>query len=85
MDFSYFVKSDKSLEKLGDCSQYANYKVILKAHLENKAETALIGDVSDYIIYTNAKFYNGIISRDLSDLTKYEKSILIVSVARLFT
>ena len=62
MDFSYFVKSDKSLEKLGDCSQYANYKVILKAHLENKAETALIGDVSDYIIYTNAKFYNGIIS-----------------------
>ena len=62
MDFSYFVKSDKSLEKLGDCSQYANYKVILKAHLENKAETALIEDVSDYIIYTNAKFYNGIIS-----------------------
>lgn len=62
MDFSYFVKSDKSLEKLGDCSQYANYKVILKAHLANKDETALIEDVSDYIIYTNAKFYNGIIS-----------------------
>ena len=62
MDFSYFVKSDKSLEDLGNNSQYANYKVILKAHLENKAETALIEDVSDYIIYTNAKFYNGIIS-----------------------
>lgn len=62
MDFSYFVKSDKSLEELGDCSQYANYKVILKAHLANKYETALIEDVSDYIIYTNAKFYNGIIS-----------------------
>ena len=62
MDFSYFVKSDKSLEELGDCSQYANYKVILKAHLANKKGTALIEDVSDYIIYTNAKFYNGIIS-----------------------
>ena len=62
MDFSYFVKSDKSLEELGDRYQYANYKVILKAHLANKDETALIEDVSDYIIYTNAKFYNGIIS-----------------------
>lgn len=62
MDFSYFVKSDKSLEDLGDCSQYANYKVILKAHLANQEGAALIEDVSDYIIYTNAKFYNGIIS-----------------------
>ena len=62
MDFSYFVKSDKSLEELGNNSQYANYKVILKAHLANQKETALIEDVSDYIIYTNAKFYNGIIS-----------------------
>lgn len=71
MDFSYFVKSDKSLEKLGDCSQYANYKVILKAHLANKDETALIEDVSDYIIYTNAKFYNGIIStRDFDKIIK---------------
>lgn len=71
MDFSYFVKSDKSLEELDDCSQYANYKVILKAHLANKAETALIEDVSDYIIYTNAKFYNGIIStRDFDKIIK---------------
>ena len=62
MDFSYFVKSDKSLEDLGNKSQYANYKVILKAHLANEAKTSLIEDVSDYIIYTNAKFYNGIIS-----------------------
>lgn len=62
MDFSYFVKSGKSLEELGEYSQYANYKVILKAHLANKAETALVEDVSDYLIYTNAKFYNGIIS-----------------------
>ena len=62
MDFSYFVRSDKALENLGEISQYANYKVILKAHLANKAGTALVEDVSDYLIYTNAKFYNGIIS-----------------------
>ena len=62
MDFSYFVRSDKSLEDLGERSQYANYKVILKAHLANNAGTALVEDVSDYLIYTNAKFYNGIIS-----------------------
>ena len=62
MDFSYFVKSDGALEELGDRYQYANYKVILKAHLANKAGTALVEDVSDYLIYTNAKFYNGIIS-----------------------
>ena len=62
IDFSYFVKSDKALEALGDQAQYANYKVILTAHLANKAGTALIEDVSDYLIYTNAKFYNGIIS-----------------------
>lgn len=62
IDFSYFVKSDKALEDLGTQAQYANYKVILTAHLANKSETALIEDVSDYLIYTNAKFYNGIIS-----------------------
>ena len=62
IDFSYFVKSDEELEDLGDQAQYANYKVILTAHLANKSETALVEDVSDYLIYTNAKFYNGIIS-----------------------
>ena len=62
MDFSYFVKSGESLEALDADFQYANYKVILTAHLANKSETALIEDVSDYLIYTNAKFYNGIIS-----------------------
>lgn len=62
IDFSYFVKSDKALEALGAQAQYANYKVILTAHLANKVGTALIEDVSDYLIYTNAKFYNGIIS-----------------------
>ena len=68
IDFSYFVKSDKAIEELGDLSQYANYKVILTAHLENKSGTALVEDVSDYLIYTNAKFYDGIIStRDFDE------------------
>lgn len=62
IDISYFVKSDKSLEELGGKAQYANYKVILTAHLANKSVTALVEDVSDYLIYTNAKFYNGILS-----------------------
>lgn len=62
MDFSYFVKSGKPLEDLGEYSQYANYKVILTAHLANGSETPLIEDVPDYLIYTNAKFYDGIIS-----------------------
>ena len=62
IDISYFVKSDESLEKLGAREQYANYKVILTAHLANKSGTALVEDVSDYLIYTNAKFYNGILS-----------------------
>ena len=62
IDISYFIKSDKDLEVLGDMAQYANYKVILTAHLANKSDTALVEDVSDYLIYTNAKFYNGILS-----------------------
>ena len=62
IDFSYFVKSDEKIEKLGAQAQYANYKVILTVHLANKSGTALVEDVSDYLIYTNAKFYNGIIS-----------------------
>ena len=71
VDVSYFVKSDKQLEDLGNQAQYANYKVILTAHLANRSKTALIEDVSDYIIYTNAKFYNGIIStRDFDESSK---------------
>lgn len=61
MDIQYFVKSDTVIEALGDVGQYANYKVILSAHLANRSEQALVSDVDDYIIYTNAKFYQGII------------------------
>ena len=56
IDFSYFVKSDEELEKLGNQAQYANYKVILTAHLANQSGTALVEDVSDYLIYTNDHF-----------------------------
>lgn len=68
VDISYFVKSDKQIEALGDVGQYANYKVVMTAHLSHAladgqhAEQKLVSDVSDYLIYTNAKFYNGIIS-----------------------
>lgn len=68
IDISYFIKSDKDLETLDDRAQYANYKVILTAHLANKSGTALVEDVSDYLIYTNAKFYNGILSTRDFDL-----------------
>ena len=61
MDIQYFVKSDTAIEALGDVGQYANYKVILSAHLANRSEQALVSDVDDYIVYTNAKFYQGII------------------------
>ncbi len=72
IDFSYFVKSDKALEDLGTQAQYANYKVILTAHLANQAGTALVEDVSDYLIYTNAEFYDGIIST--RDFDKSDRS-----------
>jgi hypothetical protein len=61
LDLSYLVKSDQALEAIGDVGQYANYRVTLTAHLANSAGTALVEDVSDYLIYTNAKFYLGII------------------------
>jgi hypothetical protein len=62
VDISYNVKSDTALEALGDVGQYANYRVTLTAHLENPSGTPLAEDVSDYLIYTNAKFYLGIIA-----------------------
>ena len=61
IDIQYFVKSDAEIEILGNVGQYANYKVILEVHLANQNKTPLVSDVEDYIIYTNAKFYNGIV------------------------
>lgn len=42
-------------------SQYANYKVELSAKLKNKKGDSLTNLPSDYLIYTNAKIYLGII------------------------
>jgi hypothetical protein len=61
LNFSYFVKSGKSLEEI-EKSQYANYKVTLTVHLENSKGDSLLEDISDYLIYTNAQFYLGILS-----------------------
>lgn len=44
-----------------DGSQYANYKVELSAELKNKSLESLTNIASDYLIYTNAKIYLGII------------------------
>ena len=68
VNIQYFVKSNVAIEELGDVGQYANYKVILSAHLANSSEDSLVSDVDDYIIYTNAKFYHGIIGS--SDFNK---------------
>ena len=72
-DIAYFVKSDSKLEELVEAGLYANYKVVLSAHLAHIEnidnsdgdyidETTIGDEVSDYIIYTNAKLYDGIIS-----------------------
>jgi hypothetical protein len=61
LDISYLVLSDEALEELGDVGQYANYRVTLSAHLENGDGNALTEETNDYLIYTNAKFYLGII------------------------
>jgi hypothetical protein len=68
INISWFAISDKKLEEIGDVGQYANYRVTLNAYLANSSGTALSDKVSDYLIYTNAKFYLGIISK--SDLGK---------------
>jgi hypothetical protein len=61
LDISYLVLSDEALEEIGNVGQYANYRVTLSAHLENGDGNALTEETNDYLIYTNAKFYLGII------------------------
>ena len=57
----YFnAKTGSGLEAV-DRSQYANYKVELSAELKNKKLGSLTNMPSDYLIYTNAKIYLGII------------------------
>jgi hypothetical protein len=41
---------------------YANYRVVLKVELQDQDGKTLDGsDVNDYIIYTNARIYTGIV------------------------
>jgi hypothetical protein len=63
VNISFFVKSDFSeaeLEDLGD-DVYSNYRIKLSAYLVNGNGTRITDEVSDYFVYTNAKFYLGII------------------------
>lgn len=61
VNINYKVKTGKELEKIED-SQYANYKVTLSVMLKNKeSKDLLTTKATDYLIYTNAKVYLGIV------------------------
>lgn len=59
VDITYKVKTGEDLVKIG--GQYANYKVTLSATLKNQKTDSLLADTSDYLVYTNAKVYRGIV------------------------
>ena len=59
VDITYKVKTGKELVDIG--GKYANYKVTLSATLKNQKTDNLLTDVSDYLVYTNAKVYRGIV------------------------
>lgn len=60
LNIDFNAKTGSGLE-IVDGSQYANYKVELSAQLKNKNLGSLTNMPSDYLIYTNAKIYLGII------------------------
>lgn len=60
VNIDFNAKTGSGLEAV-DGSQYANYKVELSAELKNKKLGSLTNMPSDYLIYTNAKIYLGII------------------------
>ena len=60
ININFKAKTGSGLEQV-DGSQYANYKVELSAELKNKNLESLTNIPSDYLIYTNAKIYLGII------------------------
>lgn len=60
VNIDFNAKTGSGLEVV-DGSQYANYKVELSAELKNKKLGSLTNMPSDYLIYTNAKIYLGII------------------------
>ena len=59
VDITYKVKTGKDLVDIG--GKYANYKVTLSAALENQNTQSLLIAASDYLVYTNAKVYQGIV------------------------
>jgi hypothetical protein len=62
IDISFMVLTGSELENLNDTgSIYSNYRITLTAYLENSSGDKLTEDVSDYFVYTNAKFYLGIL------------------------
>ena len=60
INIDFNTKTGSELEAI-EGSQYANYKVELSAELKNKKGDSLTNLPSDYLIYTNAKIYLGII------------------------
>ena len=60
LNIDFNAKTGSGLEGVTG-SQYANYKVELSAQLKNKNLGSLTNMPSDYLIYTNAKVYLGII------------------------
>ena len=60
LNIDFNAKTGSGLEAV-EGSQYANYKVDLSAELKNKNLESLTNLPSDYLIYTNAKIYLGII------------------------
>ena len=63
LNINFKAKTGSGLESV-DGSQYANYKVELSAELKNKNLGSLTNMPSDYLIYTNAKVYLGIIGNN---------------------
>ena len=60
INIDFDAKTGNGLEGVSG-SQYANYKVELSAELKNKNGDSLTNLPSDYLIYTNAKIYLGIV------------------------
>ena len=60
VNINFNAKTGSELERV-EGSQYANYKVELSAELKNKNLDSLTNMPSDYLVYTNAKIYLGII------------------------
>ena len=59
VEITYKVKTGQDLVDID--GKYANYKVTLSATLKNQNTQSLLTAASDYLVYTNAKVYRGIV------------------------